>query len=167
MPEGVNSHGTHREKLLGYSKHTEAAVQPRVACREDAKKKKQRLELITGARHVGVVAYLVSWFLLGQKVEAKEPSMELVTVTVEPEEAAPGGVATSDEHTGTLLPRVGKKTHRGREVRRHGPMDHLGRQSLAETVLELHAALAAVQWRMRSQTDVHSRGIHGTRFVAL
>ena len=93
------------------------------------------------------------------------------------------GVASPEQQFVQEL--IRSQTDRGGELRWHGPMDQLGlfsRQLLEVmwwnwrwvfevpcffsgehiNVLELWSILAAVQWRMRCQTDVHSRGLHGT-----
>ena len=67
-------------------RRTYRAVRTRVARRE----RRQRRELITRACHVSVMAHLIScFFLQAEDEETKEPSIELVTGTVEPTEQRP------------------------------------------------------------------------------
>ena len=84
--------------------------------------KEQRLDWVTGTCHAGVVAYLVSWVLQNEDVKTKKPSIELVTEIVESEETAPESVASPEDQF--VLELVRRQAHRGRELRRHGLMDH-------------------------------------------
>ena len=93
-------------------RHTEAVVQTRVARWEQ---EKQRLDLITGDCHVGVV----SWCLHAQDVETKKLSIELVTGTVKQEGTAPGNVASPEEQFIHEL--VRREIPRGAAARAHGP----------------------------------------------
>ena len=75
--------------------HAVATVQTRVARREQ---ERERLELITEACRVEVVAHLIAcfFFLQAQDVETEEPSTELVTGTVESGGTAPRKLVTPE-----------------------------------------------------------------------
>ncbi|CAK0801859.1 unnamed protein product [Prorocentrum cordatum] len=173
-----------REKLLGYPPgYTEPALRTAAghAEREDA-----RLGLLGNALHTGVAAFLLARLFEASGIPSKDPAANFLVIGEErphPQVDNPGVEMVREL--------VRRQAHTGRELRRHGPMDHPGllpRQTLQESwwkwrrvfgvpwsipgehinVLELRAILAALQWRLRAKVNVHSRGLHGAdSFVAL
>ena len=164
--------------LVFIRERTEAAVETRVARTEPGQ---QRLELIIGACHVGVVAYLISCFLF----------------------ASPGsGHQRTIREAGNRNNRVGRSSTKGYWSVQKGQCvqeANSQRSGVAATrpegppslevawwrwrrvfgvswscsgehsnVLELRTKMAAVQMRMQPQWNVHSRNLHGNdSFVAL
>ena len=150
------------------------------------KREETRLALVGAALHAGVVGFLLGSLLSVEKLSASAPSCYVHSAT---------GSGTQHQSTkpGVSLVRelLRKQTHTGREIRRLGPVDHPSlwpRDSLSPqwwrwrkvfasawqfegehiNVLEVRAVLAAILWRLRTASNIHTRCIQGMdSFVAL
>jgi len=167
-----------RERLMGFPEnHTRTAVSTGTAKSSPESLEDLRLSMLGNSMQAGVVAYLVGWLLLAHSLVQKPPSPELLDVSTRvgtPDMASAGRQLVEE-----LLAR---QVHRGREVRRLGVCEHPGllpRATLKPSwwrwrrvfgapwkvpgehtnVLEVRAVLAAVQWRVRSPQNIHSKGI--------